>query len=113
MVGHGFADAISAIRWLCWLPALRAIHQTAGSAITATGRQNYRTGAQAVVGVVNAALNFCLIPGHGWLGAAWASLASDGLLSVLNVGLLLLQTGRFSRGSAIVSGAMGKEIEIV
>jgi O-antigen/teichoic acid export membrane protein len=113
MVGHGFADAISAIRWLCWLPALRAIHQTAGSAITATGRQNYRTGAQAVVGVVNAALNFCLIPGHGWLGAAWASVASDGLLSVLNVGLLLLQTGRFSRGSAIVSGAMGKEIEIV
>jgi O-antigen/teichoic acid export membrane protein len=113
LVGHGFTDAIGAIRWLCWLPALRAIHQTAGSAITATGRQNYRTGAQAVVGVVNAALNFCLIPSHGWLGAAWASLASDGLLSVLNVGLVLLQTARLGRGPAIASMAVGNEIEIV
>ena len=81
-----------AVRWLCWLPALRAIHQMAGSALTATGRQNYRTGAQAAVGVVNVLLNLWLIPIHGWLGAAWASLASDGLLSVLNVGLVLLQT---------------------
>jgi O-antigen/teichoic acid export membrane protein len=113
VVGHGFADAIVAIRWLCWLPALRAIHQTAGSAITATGRQNYRTGAQAVVGVVNAALNFCWIPGHGWLGAAWASLASDGLLSVLNVGLLLHQTHPFKRGGAIASVPVGNEMEIM
>ena len=92
MVGHGFAEAVMAVRWLCWLPALRAIHQMAGSALTATGRQNYRTGAQAAVGVVNVLLNLWLIPIHGWLGAAWASLASDGLLSVLNVGLVLLQT---------------------
>jgi O-antigen/teichoic acid export membrane protein len=89
LVGHGFGDAVLAIRWLCWLPALRAIHQLAGSALTATGGQNYRTGAQFTVGVVNAGLNFWLIPTHGWLGAAWASLASDGLLGVLNVGLVL------------------------
>jgi O-antigen/teichoic acid export membrane protein len=112
MLGHGFADALVAIRWLCWLPALRAIHQMAGSALTATGRQNYRTGAQAAVGVANVALNFWLIPIHGWLGAAWASLASDGLLSVLNVGLLLLQTDLGKPTTASVPVAVAGEIEI-
>ncbi len=112
MVGHGFAEAVMAIRWLCWLPALRAIHQMAGSALTAAGRQNYRTGAQATVGVVNVALNFWLIPAHGWLGAAWASLASDGLLCVLNVGLVLLQTDSRKQGTAAVAIAVANEIEI-
>lgn len=111
LVGHGFSDAVMAIRWLCWLPALRAIHQTAGSALTATGLQTYRTGAQAAVGVVNVALNFWLIPTHGWLGAAWASLASDGLLSVLNVGLVLIQVNPFRQGAmglpAVNEGGVG------
>jgi O-antigen/teichoic acid export membrane protein len=101
IVGHGFSDAVLAIRWLCWLPALRAIHQMTGSALTATGRQNYRTAAQFAVGVVNVSLNFWLIPTHGWLGAAWASLASDGLLGVLNVGLVVFHRERNRNESAI------------
>jgi O-antigen/teichoic acid export membrane protein len=112
LLGHGFADALIAIRWLCWLPALRAIHQMAGSALTATGRQNYRTGAQAGVGVANVALNLWLIPAYGWLGAAWASLASDGLLCVLNVGLVLLQTDSGRPANASVTVAVASEIEI-
>jgi O-antigen/teichoic acid export membrane protein len=111
-VGHGFSDAVLAIRWLCWLPAIRAVHQMAGSALTATGRQNYRTGAQATVGVANVVLNFWLIPNHGWLGAAWATLASDGLLSVLNVGLVLLHLDR-GRRETRTAGVVGiNEVEI-
>lgn len=109
MVGHGFADAVLAIRWLCWLPALRAIHQMMGSALTATGRQNYRTGAQFTVGIANVALNFWLISEHGWLGAAWASLASDGLLAILNVGLVVIHRVR-SRQQA--GASVLREVEI-
>jgi O-antigen/teichoic acid export membrane protein len=112
VVGHGFADAVLAIRWLCWLPAIRAVHQMAGSALTATGRQIYRTGAQATVGVANVILNFWLIPTHGWLGAAWATLASDGLLSVLNVGLVLLHMDRGRRESRASGVVVANEVEI-
>lgn len=90
IVGRGFAGSLEAIRWLCWLPALRGIHQLAGGALTATGRQNQRTAAQFLVAILNFFLNLHWIPTHGWLGAAWASLISDGALSVLNVSLVLI-----------------------
>ena len=112
VVGHGFGDALLAIRWLCWLPAIRALHQMMGSALTATGFQNYRTGAQATVGVANVALNFWLIPTHGWLGAAWATLASDGFLVVLNVALVLLQMHRSRRLITAAAIVVVNEVEI-
>ncbi len=96
IVGHGFVDALVAIHWLCWLPALRGVHQLAGSALTATGRQNYRTAAQFLVAVLNLALNLLWIPSHGWLGAAWASLASDGALGGINLLLVFLVLARAS-----------------
>ena len=93
IVGHGFGDALLAIRWLCWLPALRAVHQLTGGVLTATGRQSYRTGAQFMVALFNLSLNLILIPKHGWLGAAWASLASDGALGAINLILVFLFLG--------------------
>ncbi len=97
IAGHGFANAVLAIRWLCWLPALRGVHQLAGGVLTATGRQNYRTAAQFMVAVVNFALNLAWIPSHGWLGAAWASLVSDGALGVLSLLLVFILAGRGSQ----------------
>lgn len=97
IVGHGFADAMLAIRWLCLLPILRGIHQLAGGMLTATGRQNYRTAAQFVVAVLNLVLNLIWIPAHGWLGAAWASLISDGTLGILNLLLVLVIYSRVGR----------------
>jgi O-antigen/teichoic acid export membrane protein len=94
LVGHGFAESLVAIRWLCWLPALRGVHQLAGGVLTSTGLQNYRTGAQFLVAALNIVLNLMWIPTHGWLGAAWASLASDGALSILNLGLIMILLGR-------------------
>ena len=89
VVGHGFAGALPIFRWLCWLPAIRSVHQLAGGVLTATGLQNYRTAAQIVVAALNLGLNTLWIPSHGWLGAAWASLTSDGALAALNLLLVL------------------------
>jgi O-antigen/teichoic acid export membrane protein len=84
LVGSGFTDSILALRWLCLLPAMRGLHQLTGSAITGMGFQRFRTAAQFSAAGFNLALNLWLIPRHGWLGAAWASIATDGSLAIVN-----------------------------
>ena len=84
VMGYGFSEAVSVLRWLCFLPALRGLHQLTGSAITASGRQRYRTFAQFSAASLNVLLNLWLIPLYGWRGAAWATLVTDGSLVVTN-----------------------------
>jgi O-antigen/teichoic acid export membrane protein len=88
LVGNGFRETVSALRWLCLIPLFRSIHQMLGGAITGSGFQSYRTAIQLLAAGLNVGLNVWLIPRHGWLGAAWSSLATDGTLAVLNCGLL-------------------------
>lgn len=88
LVGHGFTGVLVAIHWLCIIPLLRGIHTVAGSALTATGNQHIRFSVQILVALLNLGLNIWLIPTHGWIGAAWSSIASDGTLAVLNSCLL-------------------------
>ena len=90
IVGAGFSQSVSALRWLCLIPAFRGMHQLTGSAVTGMGFQRYRTMVQLAAAALNFGLNLWLIPRYGWLGAAWASLATDGSLAVVN--LLLLQS---------------------
>ena len=84
IVGHGFAQSVNALRWLCLLPAFRGAHQLTGSAVTGMGLQRFRNVAQFSAAGFNLALNLWLIPKYGWLGAAWASLATDGSLAIAN-----------------------------
>jgi O-antigen/teichoic acid export membrane protein len=93
MVGRDFSGALIALRWLCWIPLLRGIHRMTGGALTGSGRQNLRTAAQLTVAAVNILLNLWWIPAYGWIGAAWSSVASDGLLALLT-SLILLWTWR-------------------
>jgi O-antigen/teichoic acid export membrane protein len=88
VVGESFAESVLALRWLCLIPAFRGLHQLTGSAITGMGYQRFRTVAQFSAAGFNLILNLWLIPKFGWLGAAWASLATDGTLVVINWGIL-------------------------
>jgi O-antigen/teichoic acid export membrane protein len=101
LVGHGFANALHVLRWLCVLPVLRGVHQLTGGVLTATGLQNYRTAAQFAVAALNVAMNLMLIPSHGWRGAAWASVASDGALAILNALLVVFAVWRSKRPSHV------------
>jgi len=94
IVGASFREAVSALRWLCLIPAFRGIHQLTGSAITGLGFQRYRTAAQLFAASLNLGLNLWLIPKYGWLGAAWASLATDSTLGLINWSSLMLLRGR-------------------
>jgi O-antigen/teichoic acid export membrane protein len=92
VVGKSFEGSVAALRWLCLLPVLRSLHYSAGDALTGAGHQNLRLGSQVAVAAFNFGVNLYLIPQYGWLGAAWSSLASDGLLAVFNwTGLLRVQ----------------------
>ena len=84
LVGKGFTESISALRWLCLIPVFRSIHGITGGVLTGAGLQRYRTMAQITAVIFNFGLNLWLIPAYGWHGAAWASLATDGLLGVIN-----------------------------
>jgi O-antigen/teichoic acid export membrane protein len=93
LVGKDFSGVVAALHWLCWVPLLRSIHQMSGSALTGSGFQNRRTFTQFAVAGVNFLLNLWWIPTYGWIGAAWSSVASDGLLAILNT-ILLIWTWR-------------------
>jgi O-antigen/teichoic acid export membrane protein len=89
-VGRGFTESVSALRWLCLIPVFRSIHGSTGSVLTGAGLQRYRSVTQIVAAVGNFVLNLWLIPTHGWLGAAWASLITDGGLGLMNSVVLTL-----------------------
>jgi O-antigen/teichoic acid export membrane protein len=89
LLGPSFAESTAALRWLCLLPLTRAFQWSAGDALTGAGLQRYRLGTQIVAAVLNLSMNLYLIPRHGWLGAAWASVATDGTLAAMNWAVLL------------------------
>jgi O-antigen/teichoic acid export membrane protein len=104
VAGRDFSDATRVLKLLCWLPLIRAGHQMCGSAVTGLGHQNWRTAAQFVVAMLNVGLNWVWIPRFGWHGAVWSTLASDGLLFVLNGTLLVaLALQLLQRESAAVA----------
>jgi O-antigen/teichoic acid export membrane protein len=83
LLGQEYVATVAAVRLLATLPLLKAIHYFAADALTGAGYQGRRTTAQVAVAIVNIAINVPLITLASWRGAAWASVASDGLLAVL------------------------------
>ena len=91
LVGKSYGEAVSALRWLCLIPFLRCFHLSAGDAIAGAGHQKFRLVSQSIAAIGNLLLNLYLVPRYSWHGAAWASLATDGALGVMNwVALFLL-----------------------
>jgi O-antigen/teichoic acid export membrane protein len=97
MVGPSYSGVVQVLYWLCWLPAIRSVHQLAGAAVTGLGRQPLRTAAQASAAVLSVILNLLWIPRFGWKGAAVATLLCDGVMALLNVGILLYLKRKISR----------------
>jgi O-antigen/teichoic acid export membrane protein len=79
-LGSDFAATASALRWLSPLVVFKSIHYFLADALTGSGFQGLRAAIQMAVAGFNVLLNLWLIPAYSWKGAAWASLASDGLL---------------------------------
>jgi O-antigen/teichoic acid export membrane protein len=82
--GPSFRESVFALRWLCLLPVLRALHYGWGTAITGSASQWNRTATQFAAAAINLALNFLLIPRWSWRGAAAASLLTDAALALFS-----------------------------
>jgi O-antigen/teichoic acid export membrane protein len=83
VLGPEYARTTEALRWLAALPFLKSLHFFFADSLTGAGYQGLRTLLQGVVAAFNVGLNLWLIPAYSWRGAAWASLASDGMLLVV------------------------------
>jgi O-antigen/teichoic acid export membrane protein len=80
VLGPSYAELESVLTWLAPLPLLRAGHYFLADALTGAGHQRVRSAVQVLVAAANVLLNLWLIPRYSWVGAAWSSLACDGLL---------------------------------
>jgi O-antigen/teichoic acid export membrane protein len=82
VIGASFHGTDTVLRWLSPLILIRAVHYLLANSLTGADLQGLRSGIQLGVAAFNIAMNIWLIPAYSWRGAAWASLASDGLLAV-------------------------------
>jgi O-antigen/teichoic acid export membrane protein len=80
ILGPRYGEVVSAVRWLALIPLLRCLHSFMADALSGAGLQRVRTGIQVVIALVNIGLNLVILPRYSWRGAAWTSLACDGLL---------------------------------
>lgn len=94
VLGDEYAGTVEALRWLSPLLFLKAMHYFAADTLTGAGFQGRRSAVQVMIAVFNVLVNLWLISAYSWRGAAWSSLASDGLLMLglwMMVGFLYRQ----------------------
>jgi O-antigen/teichoic acid export membrane protein len=99
IVGPSYVETVPALRWLVVLPLLRSMHSFLADSLSGAELQGLRSAIQVGVALVNFGLNLVILPRYGWLGAAWTSIASDGLLLLslwIAVQLKLSQAERLS-----------------
>ena len=99
-LGAKYAETALVLRWLALLPLFRSVHVFLADSLSGAGFQGLRSAIQVTIAVVNVLLNLAILPRYGWLGAAWTSLASDGLL-VLSLWLAIQHKLRTSVRSSI------------
>ena len=81
ILGGEYRLTVEALRWLAVLPMLKVVHSFLTDVLAGAGYQGLRAFIHAGVAVFNVLINLWIIPAYSWRGAAWSSIASDGLLA--------------------------------
>lgn len=89
VLGARYALIAPMIMWLAPLPLVRACHYFLADALTGAGHQRARSAVQIAVAAANVLANLWIIPIYSWRGAAWTSLACDGLLALGLFGVIV------------------------
>ncbi len=79
ILGEEYVNVVEALHWLAPLLLIASLSFFAADTLTGAGFQGVRSAIQVTAAMLNLLLNFWLIPIYSWKGAAWSSLASDGL----------------------------------
>ncbi|MBE9170324.1 oligosaccharide flippase family protein [Pleurocapsales cyanobacterium LEGE 06147] len=77
ILGEEYQTATTALLWLAPVTFIGALQQLLADTLTGAGFQKVRSSIQVVTAISNALLNLWLIPSYSWLGATWATLASE------------------------------------
>jgi O-antigen/teichoic acid export membrane protein len=94
VLGRAYQESAVALRWLCVLPVIKSVHIFLSDTLTGSNYQWQTSSAQIVVAVFNVLINLWIIRAFAWRGAAWSSLATDGLLMVLLYMIIRWHLGR-------------------
>jgi len=80
ILGEEYTASVGALRWLAPIPFFKSLHFVASDTLSGASLQKTRTLMIFTAAGFNVILNMWLIPLYSWRGAAWSSLAADGLL---------------------------------
>ena len=79
LLGESYADTVTVLHWLAPYVLIVGLQSIAADSLTGAGFQSWRGAMNVGAALLNVGLNFWLIPRYSWMGAVWATLASDGL----------------------------------
>lgn len=83
ILGSNWSDEVVAvIRWLAFLPGIRAVQYVAGNTLSAADKQWWRFGATGAAAALNLGLNLWLLPNGSWRTAAMTTYISEAVLMV-------------------------------
>jgi O-antigen/teichoic acid export membrane protein len=102
--GPGYEQAIPALRILALTSALSFINIYLAGLFWATNHQKQMFFFQALALVMNIVLNFALIPNYGHLGAAWASVVTEGIIFMLSFYIAVTKITRIEEGFFVLKG---------
>jgi len=83
VLGKKYNNLVDVIILLAPVPFLKTIYFFAADSLTGAGFQRTRSRIQVIAVFCNVGLNLWLIPSHGWRGAVWASITTEGILASL------------------------------
>jgi O-antigen/teichoic acid export membrane protein len=83
ILGNEYLNVVPALRLLALIPLFKTMQNFGGDILSGSGFQGLRSSVEVAIAVFNIAINLWLIPRYSWQGAAWASLASDGMLMLM------------------------------
>jgi O-antigen/teichoic acid export membrane protein len=89
-LGKEYDEAVSALRWLAWLPAASLIRLFAQMALLTSGHQKNAVWILIFGAITNIILNLWLIPIMHWHGAVIATYVAEGFMTAIMVGLFVL-----------------------
>lgn len=81
ILGSNWSDeVVTVIRWLAFLPGVRAVQYVAGNTLSAADKQWWRFGATGAAAALNLGLNLWLLPNGSWRTAAITTYVSEMVL---------------------------------
>ncbi len=82
LLGDEFADSVRVVRYLAFIPLLKALQYFPANTLSGSDHQPVRATLLTMTALGNIVLNLLLIPGRGWEGAAIATNITEGVYAV-------------------------------